>query len=215
MVHFYIGSEESLEEKLAKAQADWHPADWVNVHYVTKTNWMLEALKLAPLIAGVGAMYYGSRLLGGLGGGFGGGGRNGRSGGSGGGAGGIFNLGRSSARKIKPSDVSTRFDDVAGCQQAKTEIMEFVDFLKHPARFQKLGAKIPKGALLSGPPGTGKTLLAKAVAGEAGVPCKSEQTHATGRVCVHAPGVSWYTDAQTSHQAFFFLYLFFFVCVAW
>ena len=62
------------------------------------------------------------------------------------------------------------FADVAGCQEAKREIMEFVDFLKDPVRFTKLGAKIPKGALLCGPPGTGKTLLAKAVAGEAGVP---------------------------------------------
>ena len=62
------------------------------------------------------------------------------------------------------------FNDVAGCRQAKQEIMEFVDFLKDSSRFTKLGAKIPKGALLCGPPGTGKTLLAKAVAGEAGVP---------------------------------------------
>ncbi|KAL7570534.1 hypothetical protein ACA910_004307 [Epithemia clementina (nom. ined.)] len=167
VVHFYISSVEDLEDKLSKAQADWHPSDWVDVHYVTRTNWMLESMKLLPLFAGLAAFYYGFRLL--NGGGMGGGARGGP--GSGGGpAGGIFNLGRSGARKIKPSDVNTTFADVAGCQQAKQEIMEFVDFLKHPARFNKLGAKIPKGALLSGPPGTGKTLLAKAVAGEAGVP---------------------------------------------
>merc|ERR1712070_1290413 len=59
---------------------------------------------------------------------------------------------------------------MGGCDQAKEEIMEFIEFLKDPTRFTKLGAKIPKGALLCGPPGTGKTLLAKAVAGEAGVP---------------------------------------------
>ena len=93
-------------------------------------------------------------------------------GGGGSGPGGIFGIGRSNAKKIKPSDVKVNFGDVAGCQQAKVEVMEFVDFLKNPLRFTKLGAKIPKGALLCGPPGTGKTLLAKAVAGEAGVPCK-------------------------------------------
>lgn len=62
------------------------------------------------------------------------------------------------------------FSDVAGCEEAKVEIMEFVNFLKNPSRYTALGAKIPKGALLTGPPGTGKTLLAKATAGEANVP---------------------------------------------
>jgi AFG3 family protein len=62
------------------------------------------------------------------------------------------------------------FKDVAGCDEAKQEIMEFVHFLKNPKKYEELGAKIPKGALLCGPPGTGKTLLAKATAGESGVP---------------------------------------------
>jgi AFG3 family protein len=84
--------------------------------------------------------------------------------------GGIFQVGKSNAKKINKEDVNVTFKDVAGCQEAKKEVMEFVDFLKDSSRFTKLGAKIPKGALLCGPPGTGKTLLAKAVAGEAGVP---------------------------------------------
>merc|ERR1719352_2034302 len=90
--------------------------------------------------------------------------------GGGGGPGGIFKIGKSNAKKMSKEDVSVTFADVAGCQEAKREIMEFVDFLQDSDRFTKLGAKIPKGALLCGPPGTGKTLLAKAVAGEANVP---------------------------------------------
>lgn len=66
--------------------------------------------------------------------------------------------------------VKTKFKHVAGMDEAKEEIMEFVNFLKNPAKYEKLGAKIPRGAILSGPPGTGKTLLAKATAGEAKVP---------------------------------------------
>merc|ERR1740139_1760219 len=84
--------------------------------------------------------------------------------------GGIFQIGKSNAKRIKGEDVKETFGDVAGCKEAKREIMEFVDFLKDAERFTKLGAKIPKGALLCGPPGTGKTLLAKATAGEANVP---------------------------------------------
>merc|ERR1719446_842694 len=86
----------------------------------------------------------------------------------GGGAQGMFNVGKSKA--IKASKVQTRFKDVAGLEEAKVEIMEFVDILQNPERYTKLGAKIPKGALLVGPPGCGKTLLAKATAGEAKAP---------------------------------------------
>ena len=83
---------------------------------------------------------------------------------------GIFNFGKSRA-KIWTSDMEKiTFDDVAGCVEAKEELKEVIDFLKHPQLFERLGAKIPRGALLVGPPGTGKTLLARAVAGEADVP---------------------------------------------
>ncbi|MDE7410066.1 MAG: ATP-dependent zinc metalloprotease FtsH [Muribaculaceae bacterium] len=92
------------------------------------------------------------------------------TGGSGGG-GGIFNVGKSKARIFdKDNSTDVTFKDVAGLAEAKVEIEEIVEFLKNPQRYTELGAKIPKGALLVGPPGTGKTLLAKAVAGEAGVP---------------------------------------------
>jgi len=77
---------------------------------------------------------------------------------------------RSPAKRVKPSDHPTTFDDVAAMEQAKFELQEIVEFLKTPAKFLRLGAQIPKGVLLMGPPGTGKTLLARATAGEAGVP---------------------------------------------
>ncbi|HMQ29345.1 MAG TPA: ATP-dependent zinc metalloprotease FtsH [Chloroflexaceae bacterium] len=83
---------------------------------------------------------------------------------------GVFNFGRSRAKSHSVDRPSVVFDDVAGADEAKRELCEVVDFLKHPARYQRLGAKIPRGVLLVGPPGTGKTLLARAVAGEAGVP---------------------------------------------
>jgi len=83
---------------------------------------------------------------------------------------GIFSFGKSRARLLSGSRPKVTFADVAGCDEAKQELQEIIEFLREPARFQKLGGKIPKGALLLGPPGSGKTLLAKAVAGEAGVP---------------------------------------------
>jgi len=82
----------------------------------------------------------------------------------------MFNFGRSRAKMITEMDTKVTFDDVAGCEEAKEELREVVDFLKAPEKYQALGGKIPKGVLLLGPPGTGKTLLAKAVAGEARVP---------------------------------------------
>jgi cell division protease FtsH len=88
----------------------------------------------------------------------------------GGGKGGAFSFGKSKARMLDESTNPVTFADVAGCDEAKEEVKEVVDFLKDPAKFQKLGGRIPRGLLLVGPPGTGKTLLAKGIAGEAKVP---------------------------------------------
>jgi len=161
--HFNIGSVDSFEEKLTKSQSDLNisPRDYVPVQYANETNWAVELMKSAPAIFMVGITLYFLRNMSGMGGG---GGRGG------GGMGGIFQVGKSNAKKVNKEEINVNFGDVAGCQEAKKEIMEFVDFLQDASRFTKLGAKIPKGALLCGPPGTGKTLLAKAVAGEADVP---------------------------------------------
>ncbi|PKL83822.1 MAG: cell division protein FtsH [Ignavibacteriae bacterium HGW-Ignavibacteriae-3] len=93
-----------------------------------------------------------------------------QGGGAGGGTRGIFNFGKSKAKLISESAIKVTFKDVAGADEAKQELEEIIDFLKEPGKFQRLGGKIPRGVLLLGPPGTGKTLLARAVAGEAGVP---------------------------------------------
>lgn len=157
--YFQIGSVEQFERQLESAQRELgiQARDFIPVQYVDETNWMMEMLKLAPTLLLVGFMVM--MMRGAAGGGAGGGGM-----------GNIFKVGKSNAKKVKPEDVNVTFKDVAGVDEAKREIMEFVEFLKQPERFTKLGAKIPKGAILQGPPGTGKTLLAKATAGEAGVP---------------------------------------------
>ncbi len=93
-----------------------------------------------------------------------------RSGQGGGGGRGVMNFGKSKAKEADPGQSNVRFSDVAGAEEEKAELVEIVEFLRDPRKFTELGARIPSGVLLEGPPGTGKTLLAKAVAGEAGVP---------------------------------------------
>ena len=85
---------------------------------------------------------------------------------------GVLSFGRSRAREVEHE--TARFDDVAGVDEAIEELKEIVEFLQHPDRYIRIGARIPKGVMLVGPPGTGKTLLARAVAGEAGVPFFSD-----------------------------------------
>jgi AFG3 family protein len=135
----------------------------VPVTYTSEVSWAQEAWRLAPtLLLIAGYVWFTRRQLGGMMGGGGGGGGGGR---------GIFNVGKASVTVLdKSAKNKVYFRDVAGCDEAKVEVMEFVNFLKHPRKYRELGAKIPRGALLVGPPGTGKTLLAKATAGEAAVP---------------------------------------------
>ncbi|KAG2327501.1 hypothetical protein Bca52824_010229 [Brassica carinata] len=163
--YFNIGSVDSFEEKLEEAQEALgiDPHQFVPVTYTTEMVWFQEFLRFAPTLLLLGTLVYGARRMqGGLGGLGGTGGKNGR---------GIFNIGKATiTRADKNSKNKIYFKDVAGCEEAKQEIMEFVHFLKNPKKYEDLGAKIPKGALLVGPPGTGKTLLAKATAGESGVP---------------------------------------------
>ncbi len=154
---FQIGSVDSFERKLEAVQAALGiaPKDFLPVQYVTETSWSEVLYRFLPTIIIVGLWFAFMKGAGGS---------------SPGGMSNVFKIGRSTAKRITKENVHVSFKDVAGVDEAKREIMEFVEFLKKPKRFTDLGAKIPKGAMLTGPPGTGKTLLAKATAGEAGVP---------------------------------------------
>ncbi|GAA5909133.1 AAA family ATPase AFG3 [Sporobolomyces salmoneus] len=168
--YFSIGSVEGFEKKLEDAQNELGipVGERIPVAFHDEMPLGQTILNLLPTLLLIGSTVWIYRRMtgGGAGGGMLGGG-----GGGGGGPGGIFGVGKSRAKMFNhETDIKVKFDDVAGMDEAKEEIMEFVKFLKNPKHYERLGAKIPRGAILSGPPGTGKTLLAKATAGEAGVP---------------------------------------------
>lgn len=156
---YTIGDISSFEPFILKAQkdAEYTDKDLIYPDYQTRKNWFGDILSwlLLPVLL-IGFWLFMMKRM---------------SGGGAGGAGGIFSVGKSRAQIFdKDTNVKLNFNDVAGLEEAKTEVMEIVDFLKNPKKYTSLGGKIPKGALLIGPPGTGKTMLAKAVAGEANVP---------------------------------------------
>jgi ATP-dependent metalloprotease FtsH len=156
---YNIGDLSKFETFISDVQkeANYGGKEIIYLENVKRKNYLTDILSwiLLPVLLLVMWMFFMRRMT---------------SGGAGG-AGGIFNVGKSRAQIFdKDTNVKINFHDVAGLEEAKTEVMEIVDFLKNPKKYTQLGGKIPKGALLVGPPGTGKTLLAKAVAGEANVP---------------------------------------------
>lgn len=156
-ISFNIGSVENFERHLEEVQKEMaiDPSQWVPVTYSMEFEWMKQLFRLTPTLLIIGAFLYFTRRVS----------TATRR------PGGIFGMDESKAKFYnKETNVKFRFSDVAGCEEAKLEVMEFVNFLKNPQQYHDLGARIPKGAILTGPPGTGKTLLAKAVAGESRVP---------------------------------------------
>lgn len=149
-------SPEVFANYWADAQKDFLPEDKVPMLSHERTNWSDTIGWILPIVIIIALWLFVMRRV---------------AGGMGPGGGQIFNFGRSKATLFeKGTKVNVTFNDVAGLDEAKEEVMEIVDFLKNPKKYTSLGGKIPKGALLVGPPGTGKTLLAKAMAGEANVP---------------------------------------------
>lgn len=148
------GSIEALEAKLDEL-ADKNPNSKIERSYPKANEYGAYFTYLLPFLLLIGLWIFLMRRM---------------SGGVGGAGGQIFNIGKSKATLFDNTQVNVTFNDVAGLDEAKEEVMEIVDFLKNPKKYTKLGGKIPKGAILVGSPGTGKTLLAKAMAGEAQVP---------------------------------------------
>lgn len=161
---FSIGSVDYFQKQLDEVQADIPEEDRVSPRFEKREDWFSDILGwLFPiLIIVIIWIFIFKRFSGGM---FGGGG------GAGGGGNPFSSVGKSKAKLVDIKErVKVTFDDVAGLDEAKEEVQEVVDFLKKPDRYKALGARIPRGVLLTGPPGTGKTLMAKAMAGEAGVP---------------------------------------------
>jgi len=155
MYYYNFGDLQNFEKELNTKKSE-NNLDF-DLKYEEKTNFLEQIFIYLPFIFLIGLWIYFMRRMSG--------------GGAGGGGGQIFSIGKSKAKLFdQDQKVKTSFKDVAGLEGAKEEVQEIVDFLKSPDKYTALGGKIPKGALLVGPPGTGKTLLAKAVAGEAGVP---------------------------------------------
>ncbi|GMM30489.1 m-AAA protease subunit [Martiniozyma asiatica (nom. inval.)] len=155
--YFTIGSLENFEEKLKEAQEKYKISEEskIPVMYIRSTNLGKALFNLLPTLLLFGFIFWSYKKI---------------SASGGGGLGGMFGQQKKFKKFNAEENVKVTFKDVAGCNEAKEEIMEFVNFLKNPHKYERLGAKIPRGAILNGPPGTGKTLMAKATAGEAGVP---------------------------------------------
>lgn len=154
--YFNVGSVESFERSLREVQEQYEISDSMRIPvlYTNEGSTAKLLINFLPTVLFLGAIYYMTKKAGSMGG-----------------MGGPLGFGKSTAKKFnQETDVKIRFKDVAGMSEAKEEVMEFVKFLQNPEKYEKLGAKIPRGAILSGPPGTGKTLIAKATAGEANVP---------------------------------------------
>jgi AFG3 family protein len=154
---YNFGDLRTFEESINKAKSENNDLVF-DIDNKERTSIFDAILGFLPFIILIAIWLFFMRRMSGAGGGSGGGGQ-------------IFSIGKSKAKLFdKDTKVKTTFENVAGLEGAKEEVQEIVDFLKSPEKYTSLGGKIPKGALLVGPPGTGKTLLAKAVAGEAGVP---------------------------------------------